>query len=96
MLDEILAAKMSDKDLVSVVKTMFNACGTITEALRAELVTVADNQNSAFGANPIPNPIPNPFPNPIPNPVPNPVTSPILHPIPNSIPNQATCSSAWT
>merc|ERR1719389_1099371 len=49
MLDEILAAKMADKDLVSVVKTMFNACGTITEALRAELVTVADNQNSAFG-----------------------------------------------
>ena len=49
MLDEILAAKMADKDLVSVVKTMFNACGTITEALRSELVTVADNQNSAFG-----------------------------------------------
>ena len=34
MLDEILAAKMANKDLVSVVKTMFNACGTITEALR--------------------------------------------------------------
>ena len=50
MLDEILAAKMANKDLVSVVKTMFNACGTITEALRTELVTVADEQNSAFGA----------------------------------------------
>ena len=30
MLDEILAAKMANKELVSVVKTMFNACGTIT------------------------------------------------------------------
>jgi|TARA_B110001469_G_scaffold29863_1_gene30460 hypothetical protein len=50
MLDEILAAKMANKELVSVVKTMFNACGTITEALREELVTVADEQNSAFGA----------------------------------------------
>jgi len=49
MLDEILAAKMADKDLMSVIKTMFNACGTITEALRQELVTVADEQNSAFG-----------------------------------------------
>jgi len=49
MLDEILAAKMTNKDLVSVVKTMFDACGTITEALRKELVTVADDQNSAFG-----------------------------------------------
>ena len=28
---------------------MFKACGTITEELRKELVTVADNQNSAFG-----------------------------------------------
>merc|ERR1719389_1244945 len=49
MLDEILAAKMADKDLVSVVKTMFNACGTITEALRSELVTVAEKQESVFG-----------------------------------------------
>ena len=49
MLDEILAAKMADKDLVSVVKTMFNACGTITEALRKELVTVAEKQASVFG-----------------------------------------------
>merc|ERR1712129_611051 len=40
---------MANKELVSVVKTMFNACGTITEALREELVTVADTQNSAFG-----------------------------------------------
>ena len=49
MLDEILATKMANKELVSVVKTMFDACGTITEALREELVTVADQQNSAFG-----------------------------------------------
>ena len=28
---------------------MFKACGTITEELRKELVTVADNHNSAFG-----------------------------------------------
>ena len=49
MLQEILDAKMADKELVKVVQTMFDACGTITEALRKELVTVADNQNSAFG-----------------------------------------------
>jgi sedoheptulose-bisphosphatase len=49
MLDEILSAKLADKELISVVKTMFDACGTITEALRKELVTVADAQNSAFG-----------------------------------------------
>jgi len=48
-LDEILDSKMADADLKSVIKTMFNACGTITEALRVELVTVADDQNSVFG-----------------------------------------------
>lgn len=40
---------MSNKDLGKVIKTMFNACGTITEALRKELVTVADKQASVFG-----------------------------------------------
>merc|ERR1719428_233029 len=49
MLDDILADKMADKELVEVVKTMFNACGTITEALRKELVTVAEEQSSVFG-----------------------------------------------
>lgn len=49
MLDDVLAEKMADKELVNVVKTMFDACGTITEALRVELVTVAENQASVFG-----------------------------------------------
>lgn len=48
-LDEILATKMSDPDLRSVIKTMFDGCGTITEALRKELVTVAEKQESVFG-----------------------------------------------
>jgi sedoheptulose-bisphosphatase len=48
-LDDVLAAKMADDDLRSVLKTMFNACGTITEALRQELVTVAEKQESVFG-----------------------------------------------
>jgi len=48
-LEQVLEAKMADKELRSVLKTMFDACGTITEALRKELVTVADEQNSAFG-----------------------------------------------
>ena len=48
-LDDILATKLSDKALTSVVKTMFDACGTITEALREELVTVAEKQESVFG-----------------------------------------------
>lgn len=48
-LQEVLAAKMSDKELVTVVNSMFNAFGTITEALRTELVTVADKQSSVFG-----------------------------------------------
>ena len=34
------------QDLRAVIKTMFDACGTITEALRTELVTVAENQVS--------------------------------------------------
>merc|ERR1719333_1551347 len=48
-LEEILAAKMADKELRSVLKTMFDGCGTITEALRKELVTVAEKQASVFG-----------------------------------------------
>jgi len=48
-LEEVLALKMDDKELVEVVKTMFDACGTITEALRVELVTVAEKQESVFG-----------------------------------------------
>ena len=48
-LDDVLSAKMADPELRSVLKTMFNACGTITEALRKELVTVAEKQASVFG-----------------------------------------------
>merc|ERR1719331_3788744 len=48
-LDDVLATKMADKELGSVLTTMFNACGTITEALRKELVTVAEKQASVFG-----------------------------------------------
>jgi sedoheptulose-bisphosphatase len=48
-LEEILETKMSDPDLRSVIKTMFDGCGTITEALRKELVTVAEKQESVFG-----------------------------------------------
>merc|ERR1719454_928411 len=48
-LEEVLAEKLADKELATVVNTMFDACGTITEALRKELVTVADEQSSVFG-----------------------------------------------
>jgi sedoheptulose-bisphosphatase len=48
-LDDVLSEKLADKELVTVVKTMFDGVGTITEALRKELVTVAEEQNSAFG-----------------------------------------------
>jgi len=48
-LQEVLGEKMADKDLVTVVNSMFDAFGTITEALRTELVTVADEQSSVFG-----------------------------------------------
>ena len=48
-LEDILAEKMSNEDLRSVIKTMFDGCGTITEALRKELVTVAEKQASVFG-----------------------------------------------
>merc|ERR1719353_1666651 len=48
-LDDVLATKMSNPDLKKVITTMFDACGTITEALRKELVTVAEKQASVFG-----------------------------------------------
>merc|ERR1719182_1224909 len=48
-LDDILSTKMANEDLRSVIKTMFDGCGTITEALRKELVTVAEKQKSVFG-----------------------------------------------
>ncbi len=48
-LEDVLAAKTSNPDLRAVIKTMFDACGTITEALRVELVTVAEKQESVFG-----------------------------------------------
>jgi hypothetical protein len=48
-LEEVLAEKMADTELRSVLMTMFNGCGTITEALRKELVTVAEKQASVFG-----------------------------------------------
>mmetsp|Transcript_21234 Transcript_21234/g.48813 ORF Transcript_21234/g.48813 Transcript_21234/m.48813 type:complete len:377 (-) Transcript_21234:524-1654(-) len=49
LLEDVLEEKLADKELVQVVKTMFDACGTITEALRTELVTVAEKQESVFG-----------------------------------------------
>ena len=48
-LEEVLEAKLSNPELRSVIKTMFDGCGTITEALRKELVTVAEKQESVFG-----------------------------------------------
>ena len=48
-LDDVLAEKLADAKLASLVRTLFDACGTITEALRVELVTVADEQASVFG-----------------------------------------------
>ena len=48
-LEDLLATKMANDDLRSVINTMFDGCGTITEALRKELVTVAEKQESVFG-----------------------------------------------
>jgi len=47
-LEEVLDAKMSDKELVPLVLAMFKACADITEALRQSLVTVAGTDNQ-FG-----------------------------------------------
>jgi sedoheptulose-bisphosphatase len=48
-LDEILNDKVKDTGVREVIKDMLNACVKITEALRVNLVTVADAQNSVFG-----------------------------------------------
>jgi len=48
-LDEILDAKMKDEGVRGVTKEVLQACVKITEALRVNLVTVADAQNSVFG-----------------------------------------------
>ena len=48
-LDDVLSEKMADPELRSVLNTLFDGCGTITEALRKELVTVAEKQESVFG-----------------------------------------------
>jgi sedoheptulose-bisphosphatase len=48
-LDEILGSKVQDTGVREVIKDMLNACVKITEALRVNLVTVADAQNSVFG-----------------------------------------------
>jgi len=48
-MDEILNTKLADEGVRTVVKEMLDACVKITEALRVNLVTVADAQNSVFG-----------------------------------------------
>jgi len=48
-LDEILDSKMADQGVRDVTKETLAACVKITEALRVNLVTVADAQNSVFG-----------------------------------------------
>ncbi len=48
-LDEILDAKMKDEGVRGVTKEVLQACTKITDALRVNLVTVADAQNSVFG-----------------------------------------------
>uniref|UniRef100_A0A7S4LF89 Fructose-bisphosphatase n=2 Tax=Eutreptiella TaxID=73024 RepID=A0A7S4LF89_9EUGL len=48
-LDEILNAKMADEGVRVVTRQVLDACVKITEALRVNLVTVADAQNSVFG-----------------------------------------------
>lgn len=47
-LQDVLDEKMSDKELIPLVLTMFKACADITEALRKALVTVAGSDNQ-FG-----------------------------------------------
>merc|ERR1719497_205066 len=49
LLPDVLVQKVADPDLRKVMTTMFDAFGTITEALRAELVTAAEKQASVFG-----------------------------------------------
>lgn len=48
-MDEILEKKVEDEGVRTVITEMLDACVKITEALRVNLVTVADAQNSVFG-----------------------------------------------
>ena len=48
-IEDILSTKMADAGVREVVTEMLAACVKITEALRVNLVTVADAQNSVFG-----------------------------------------------
>merc|ERR1719453_396382 len=48
-LDEILNEHMADEGVRQVTKEILDASVKITEALRVNLVTVADSQNSVFG-----------------------------------------------
>jgi sedoheptulose-bisphosphatase len=48
-LEEVLASKLKDEKLKGMVNELLDACVKITEALRVNLVTVADAQNSVFG-----------------------------------------------
>ncbi|EKX48926.1 hypothetical protein GUITHDRAFT_93596 [Guillardia theta CCMP2712] len=48
-LDEVLNQKMKDEGVRQVTREMLDAAVKITEALRVNLVTVADAQNSVFG-----------------------------------------------
>ena len=48
-IEDILSTKMKDEGVREVVTEMLAACVKITEALRVNLVTVADAQNSVFG-----------------------------------------------
>lgn len=48
-LEEVLSEKLKDPKLTGMVNELFDACVKITEALRVNLVTVADAQNSVFG-----------------------------------------------
>merc|ERR1711966_21355 len=48
-LSEILESKMADEGVRTVVTEMLDAAVEITKALRVNLVTVADAQNSVFG-----------------------------------------------
>jgi len=48
-LDDILDKKVADDGVRTVITEMLDACVKITQALRVNLVTVADAQNSVFG-----------------------------------------------
>ena len=48
-LEDILSTKMADPELRSVLKTMFDGCGTITEALRNEIEAVGVKKSEEDG-----------------------------------------------